>query len=131
MTNQQMKSSFQDCSQPEEFFTHESHIRMGWIYVQSMPLTDAIASFCQDLRAYTVHLGASDKYHETITWFYLMLINERSAKLTKDHNWAEFKEANPDLFAPSSRVLQQFFSESLLSAELARTTVMLPDLIRS
>ena len=130
MTDQQLQTAFQDCNLPEEDFNHTAHIRMGWIYVRSMPLTEAIASFSKDLKAYTVHLGATDKYHETITWFFLILINERSSDLPKGHSWTDFKTANPDLGDSGGPLLKKYYSAEILSSERARFTPLLPDLIR-
>ena len=129
MTDTQLRRAFQECSLAEDIFTHEAHIRMGWIYVRSMPLTDAISAFCSDLKAYTRHLGATDKYHETITWFFLLLINERNARLDIGHTWEDFRAANLDLLEGGGTILKRYYSGSSLASDSARTNVVLPDLI--
>ena len=60
-------------------FDHESHVYLGWLYVREYPLTEAIGRFTGALRRLTEKLGVPGKYHDTISWFYLLLIAERRA----------------------------------------------------
>ena len=41
------------------------------------PAAEALARFSKVLRRYAASLGKADRYHETITWAYLLLLNER------------------------------------------------------
>lgn len=61
-------------------FDHRAHIYVGWMYLERYPLQDAIDRFSKALRRLTVQLGIPGKYHETITWFFLLLIAERRAE---------------------------------------------------
>ena len=126
MSDTEFREAFEDCSLPEADFDHEAHIRMGWIYVRSYPLAEAIDRFCSNLKAYTQHLGAPDKYHETITWFYLMLINERVATLADGHVWADFRSANADLFESGGMLLRRYYGEETLATAQSRIIPLLP-----
>lgn len=108
-------------------FDHEAHILVGWRYLQEYTLIEAIDRFTAALRRLTRKLGVASKYHETITWFYLIKIAERSS-LRDAADWPEFKRANPDLFARHPGLVDKHYSRSLLSSETAKRLFVLPDL---
>ena len=122
-----LKRSFTDLSLPESAFTHENHLRLGWVYIVSYPLSDAVDLFAEDLKTYATHVGASKKFNMTITWFYIMMINERQQRLAAK-SWESFKTNSPKLFAPYKTLLSRRFSDTVLNSEKARLEVVLPDL---
>jgi hypothetical protein len=108
-------------------FDHEAHVRVAWSYLQQYPAAIAIARFTSALRTLTIRLGASDKYHETISWFFMIVIAERRAACP--HNdWRSFKRANRDLFEGST-LLRRHYSRDRLWCEDARRYFLLPDLV--
>ena len=107
-------------------FDHESHVYLGWLYVGAYPLPEAISRFSAALKRLVKKLGAEGKYHETITWFYLLLIAERRSSAT-DHSWFTFRRQNSDLFARQPAILQQYYSDELLGSDRARAGFVLPD----
>ncbi len=107
-------------------FNHETHILVGWRYLQDDSLLDAITRFRAAIVRLTRKLGASSKYHETITWFYLIKIAERCSGAAAV-DWPAFKAANPDLFAWNPSLIQEYYSESLLSSEISRRMFVFPD----
>lgn len=60
-----------------ESFDHESHVYAAWLYLERWPLQEAIARFRAALVHLTIKLSAATKYHETVTWFFMLLINQR------------------------------------------------------
>ncbi|WP_286829946.1 MULTISPECIES: hypothetical protein [Kordiimonas] len=125
MTDQDFMAAFEDTSLNANLFNHEAHIRMGWIYATRYPLADAIDRFARALKAYTEALGCADKYHETITWFYMLLIAERQAE-TQATSFDAFLAANPDLVATPS-ILTRYYSQDTLASARARQHYILPD----
>lgn len=111
---------------PEEF-GHEAHIYVAWSYLQQLDLLACIDRYRSVLRRLTRKLGVPGKYHETITWFYMIGVSERA---TGDaaNDWQAFKNRNPDLFSRSPNIIQRFYSEGRLMSDAARRTFVLPDL---
>jgi hypothetical protein len=107
-------------------FDHAAHVYIAWCYLQDHGLLDAIARFTSALRALTVRLGAQAKYHETITWFFLIVIAERCAK-TPSADWPSFRQHNADLLRDAS-ILRRSYTAERLQSELARRQFVLPDL---
>lgn len=108
-------------------FDHEAHILVAWHYLQELSLLDAITRFTRAIKRLTRKLGVSAKYHETITWFYLIKIAER-LQASPGADWQAFKAANPDLFAWNPSLVEKYYSKDLLSSDAARHMFVFPDL---
>jgi len=123
---EQLVEAFENATIDAAEFDHEAHLLVGWRYLQDLSLLDAINRFSGALKRLTRKLGVASKYHETITWFYLIKIAERCrGKAATD--WPAFKSANPDLFARDPSLVRQYYSESLLASEDARHLFVFPD----
>jgi hypothetical protein len=107
-------------------FDHAAHIYVAWLYLQRFPAATAISRFTQALRRLTARLGVPGKYHATISWFYMLLIAERLTNASTK-NWNEFRQDNDDLFRRDDNVLARYYSDNLLSSDLARQSFVLPD----
>lgn len=107
-----------------EAFDHEAHVYMGWLYVREFGLSGAITRFDSALRRLTALLGVPEKYHATITWLFLMLIEERSSR---DESWRSFRSRNTDLIDDSKQTLDHYYSKTRLFSNRAREHFVLPD----
>ncbi len=107
-------------------FDHESHVYAAWLYLERWPLHEAIGRFCAALRRLTVKLGAEAKYHETMSWFFLLLINQRRTT-TKATSWIAFRQENADLIRDFRATLSRYYSQEVLASDQARQHFLLPD----
>lgn len=119
-------SAFEAGTIDAERFDHRAHLHVGWCYLRQYPLAEAIVRFTSALRALTVRLGAEGKYHETISWFFLILIAERMAEVSVG-DWEAFRKANRDLFGNAGELLRRHYSPERLASERARERFVLPD----
>ncbi len=58
---------FADQMLPPEWFTHEAHLRLAFLHIRKLGVEKAIDTVRRQLKAYVAHLGAAEKYHETLT----------------------------------------------------------------
>ena len=107
-------------------FSHEDHVYLAWLYLDAYPVTDAIARFTSALKRLTIKLGVPQKYHETITWFFLLAIAERRAN-APESDWPTFRQANADLLTWPNEPLNRYYSQRLLQSDAARQQFLLPD----
>lgn len=107
-------------------FDHEAHIYVAWLYLQDYELEEAISRFCKALRRLTKKLGVESKYHQTISWFFMISISERLQTMPSE-NWRSFRKQNPDLFAGSPSLIKRHYTSERLQSALARTQFLLPD----
>lgn len=107
-------------------FDHEAHIYMAWLYLDAYPVTDAIERFTTALKRLTLKLGVPGKYHDTITWFFMLIIAERRTD-EASRVWPTFKKDNDDLFRREDNVLNRYYSTETLATDEARRSFVLPD----
>jgi hypothetical protein len=111
-------------------FQHADHLKAAWALLRREPLPAALATFSSALSRLAAHHGKPQHYHETVTWFFLFLLNERLAAMPAEHDWGELEARNRDLFVPHRELLAAYYSPARLESPLARRAFVLPDLRR-
>lgn len=127
MTDQELVEHFERLTLSPELFSHREHVRLAWIYLRDYLPLAALERFCEGLKRFAASLGKADRYHETISWAYLLLIHERMAKTESADSWEAFAEANGDLLDWRSNILKQYYREETLQSELAKKIFLFPD----
>lgn len=106
-------------------FDHEAHVYVGWLFISELGANAGTERFIAALKSLTAALGVPDKYHDTVTRFYLDLIaRHRSGRAYE--TWDDFRDANPDLF--DRGLLHRHYSRDLLASDRARESYVAPDL---
>jgi hypothetical protein len=123
MTDREFVAAFEACTLPAELFDHREHVRLAWLYLREQPLLEALPRFIASLKRYAESLGASGKYHETITYAFMFLIHERM-QCGAAETFDGFASANTDLLGP---ILQRYYRGETLASDFARSTFVLPD----
>jgi|GEM_PF-376476 len=108
-------------------FHHEDHVRLGWICLRQAPLAEAAVHFIGMLKAFAAHQGVPEKYHETITWAYLLLIHDRMTAMPATHTWREFVSGNPDLLEYAQSILPRYYRKETLASSRAQRGFVMPD----
>jgi hypothetical protein len=127
MNDREFVTAAENCAIPCREFRHADHVRLVWLYLREYALLDAIGRFTAALRRFATHCGAAGKYHETITWAYLLIIHERMQRDECGNDWERFRAANSDLFAWSPSILEHYYAPQTLASDLARRIFVLPD----
>jgi hypothetical protein len=120
-------SQFENGNLPPGKFHHADHVRAAWLYVRNFSAMEGLQRFCTHLKQFASRHGKPDLYHETITWAYFFLIQERAKKGNYDC-WEKFVENNADLFDWKNSILKQYYSDETLKSNLARSIFVFPDL---
>lgn len=127
MNDEELLKGFEACHLPSGGFHHREHVRVAWLYLRRYSLPEALARFSEGLRRFASAHGKPGLYHETITWAYIFLINERAARPDAAQTWDEFARANPDLLDWKASILKSFYSEERLGSEAAKRMFLFPD----
>jgi hypothetical protein len=125
--NSELVKRFERGEVGESGFHHFDHVRAAYAYVCEMPLLEAIERFSGALRRFAAAQGKTGLYHETITWAYLVLIQERRLRMGDAGDWEQFANSNPDLLRWKDGILARYYKPSTLQSELARKAFLLPD----
>ena len=119
--------AFEAATVSADAFDYEAHIYMAWLYLGEYPPHEAVGRFTSALRRFTAKLGVPDKYHETISWFFMLLVEERRS-MQQGSDWFAFHRSHADLFARGDdSILYRYYSRELLMSDHARQTFVLPD----
>lgn len=109
-------------------FRHREHVRLGFaILVRERDLAAAVIAFRTCLQRFAATIGAAAKYHETLTWAYLIVIAERM----HGHGYAssrEFLAAHPDLLDHRAGAIAKYYDVAQITASpIARAIFVLPE----
>jgi hypothetical protein len=127
MTDDEFLAQLEACTLPADCFHHADHLHAAWLYLSRFAAAEAIARFSATLREYATSLGKADRYHETITWAYLLLVNERIRRAEPGLSWQQFVQSNADLFGGNNSVLLKYYCPETLSGPIAREVFLMPD----
>lgn len=75
---------FERATIPASEFTHVAHIAVALSYLNKMPAADALTRMRKNIRAFAAHHGVSGLYHETLTTFWMKLLDHVSANADAD-----------------------------------------------
>ncbi len=127
MNDEAFLTQFENQTLDEMHFDHLGHLRLAWLYLSENELDEAIDLVVTGIKAYAESLGATTKFHLTITNSIMRIIQQRML-LEETQSWQVFLEKNSDLVNNLKAILHQHFSADLLASEVARTTLVKPDL---
>jgi hypothetical protein len=144
MSDDEFLRAFEGCQLDRKDWTHESHVRMAWLYLMriesDMDVFDHVRSGIKKLNAeFTyrqqlsgVRLPAKapdprglDGYHETITIAFVTVI---AARIKSGEDFAAFRDRNPDLFDRKFPALLKHYSPERLFSSPAKMVFLEPDL---
>jgi hypothetical protein len=129
MTDEELLKHLEDGTLPHEGFHHHEHVRAAFLYLSEHPVLEALQAFSRALRRLAENRGKPQAYHETITWAYVLLIQERAMRAGKKQRWEEFAADNPDLLVWKDGILERYYRSDTLASDLARTVFVFPDRI--
>jgi hypothetical protein len=122
-----LAARFELCTLPAADLRHREHVRLAWIYLRRDPFEAAAARFCADLRRFAASAGHADRYHATITWAYLALVNERiHRRAPPAGDFDAFAADNADLFDAKGGAIAHYYDAATLASPLARAVFVLP-----
>ena len=118
-------ASMEDCSYPKEQFKHGDHIRLAWIYLRRYGLQQSEQRIATTIRRFAISLGHEEKFHQTITLAWLLLVNAAYAATPEIASFDEFLANHAWLL--SRGALAPFYSQNCLSSGAARHGWVEPD----
>jgi hypothetical protein len=126
MDDRSLVTRFEDCSLRGTELGHREHVQIAWLYLREAPFEVAALRFCTNLRRFAASLGKAERYHATITWAYLTLVNERMHSSKACHDFEGFALANADLFDHETGALAAYYDKATLASPAARDVFLLP-----
>jgi hypothetical protein len=107
-------------------FHHASHLRVAWVYLaESSSVDEAASKMAATLRRFAASVGKPEKYHETITVFWLRAL-AAAARARPGADLDAILRAEPDLL--DKDLLFAYYTRDRLSNDAARLAWLEPDL---
>ena len=107
-------------------FHHASHLHVAWVYLtESSSVEQAARRMRNTLRRFTAGAGKPEKYHETITLFWVHLLS-RAHAASRAERLEDIVHANPQLLEKNFPLT--YYSAERLFSDEARVSWMEPDL---
>lgn len=128
LSDEAFELQFSSGEMPPELFTHEAHIRLAWIHLKKYGVEQAVKNVCTQLQHYTALLGASGKYHETLTIAAVRAVHHFMLK-TECDDFQGFITLNPRLKHNFKDLLSQHYATDIFISETARKTYLEPELL--
>ena len=126
MTDVELTRALERGEIANEDFHHASHLHVAWVYLaESSSVRQAANKMRDTLLRFATAAGKLEKYHETITLFWLRLLS-RAQAASRGERLEDIMRANPQLLEKNF-ALAYYSAERLFSDE-ARTSWVEPDL---
>ena len=127
LSDQAFLTQFESQTLSPIHFKHVGHLRLAWLYLSRNDVDTAVQLVCSGIQAYAESLGASTKFHLTITDTLVRITAKRINRM-KERVWQLFLDQNRDLVEDAISVLLQYFSKDVLFSETARLSLVQPDI---
>jgi hypothetical protein len=124
MKESEFLKQFEDLSLPASEFNHRGHLWLGWLYIRDHELGLASQKLSQGIKAFAESLGATGKFHYTLTATFACAIKSR---FKQDQSFEDFLKQNEDLQSNPMSIIETHFSPQKLKTQEARTKMVYPD----
>ena len=121
-------AAFNDGLVAKDTFRHREHVRLVFIYLsRHSDLADGALRFRQTFRQFVVAQRVAHVYNETLTWAYLLLVNQRMHEKPASDSF-DFLRQNPDLCDHRGGLITRYYDlEQVTRSPLAKELFVLPD----
>ncbi|NMH86964.1 hypothetical protein [Flavivirga algicola] len=128
LTDVEFNEQFTNCSLNPELFSHEAHLRLGWINIKNLGLKKGEENIQKQLQNFVIHVGAHDKYNKTVTIVAMKILNHFMQQ-SKTDNFKDFINENSKLKDNFKQLIANHYSNDIFKSEKAKTVFLEPDLI--
>lgn len=126
MTDVELTRALERGEITNESFHHASHLRVAWVYLaESSSVQQAATKMRDTLCRFAAAAGKAQKYHETITLFWVHLLSCAYAA-SRGGCLKDIVQANPQLLEKNFPLA--YYSPERLFSDEARTSWVEPDL---
>lgn len=97
MTDDDFVRAFLDGSLPPTEFHHRDHLRLSWVLIRRLGLASAASAITGGIQRFAAKHGQSQKYHETLTQFWIRLVAHMVEARPEITEFTAFLAAFPQL----------------------------------
>lgn len=119
-------SAFENASIPASEFTHAAHIAVALSYLDALSPEEALERMREKIRAFAAHHGVGNLYHETLTTFWMRLLEHVASASDLDLPlWRRINLIVEDW--TKRRPVETHYSPEVIKSQTARDKWVPPD----
>ena len=130
-STEQLVKAFNSLTLPREQWNHDAHLKVGLWYLLHYSPDESLKRLRQNIKQYNVACGINNTetqgYHETITQFYIWLINHFIQQIDCSQSIDLIADTLIDCYGDKSLVFS-YYSKDKLMSKTARLQWVEPDL---
>ncbi len=127
-TDDQLLLALEQATLNPKVFTHEAHLRWGWLLIERNGREQAVIRACRILKKYTNALGVPEKYNETVTVAAINAIDHFRSK-TGTTNFRDFIKENTRLVTSFKELMAAHYNDDIFNSAEARQKYQNPDIL--
>ena len=118
--------AFENATIPASEFTHAAHIAVALRYLNTFSPDEALERMREKIRAFAAHHGVTNLYHETLTTFWMRLLEHVASTAQTDLPlWRRINLIVEDW--TKRRPVEAHYSTELIKSQAARDKWIPPD----
>lgn len=126
MDDSEFAKAFHQATLPNEEFRHQGHLRLAWLVLRKHNLDEATICVTNGIKEYATAKSAADMYNETLTRFWLKLVDHTLKESMRTIGFQELLQRFPLLL--DKQLPLKHWTQSVLMGSEARQHWVQPDL---
>ncbi|OLD02081.1 hypothetical protein AUG19_04410 [archaeon 13_1_20CM_2_54_9] len=125
MDDHEFLDAFHRGSLPSSEFRHKGHLRLTWLVLRSHLPDEAASILTREIRHIAAAQGAAGRYHETLTRFWIRIVNHAIKNAGETRSLDDLLEKFPMLLDKS--LPYRHWREGTFNSDKARAVWLEPD----
>ena len=126
MSDREFLRAFHEATLSSGDFRHLGHLRLAWLVLKRHSLDEALQIISLGIRQYASSKGASSMYNETLTQFWIRIVNHAIQAHPSPQEFEQFINTFPILL--NKQLPLNHWLPETLSGNRARSNWLEPDL---
>ncbi len=126
MNDREFLRAFHDSTLSSEDFRHRGHLRLAWLVLTRHSLEEALPLLSGGIRQYASSKGASGTYNDTLTQFWIRIVNHAIQTNPSTQDFEQFINTFPILL--DKQLPLNHWRRETLDGKRARSDWLEPDL---
>ena len=128
LSDEEFEIKFKTCQLNPSDFTHEAHLRLAWIKINTYGIKVAEQIIHHELKTYVSHFDAQDKFNLTLTRAATKAVYHFMLKSNAD-NFKDFIDEFPRLKYNFRALMDHHYGFDIYNSSEAKTQYLAPDLV--
>jgi len=127
MEDSDFLQAFESATLPNDAFHHRDHVRLAWLYLRRDGPEPGSRAVLEGIRHFAAAHGAADRFHETLTRFWIKLVQHLIEAWPGVERFDDLLARFPLL--ADKTIVYRHYSGAALATPAARQGWLMPDLL--